>query len=364
MDILGLLFVVLFLVAGLVAATIFNKKRVEAQKNLEGIEDPVPNTSSRNFDSYAYKESLEETKRARNRHAATVKLNRIISFSSLGAAAIALIILISSCFTIVSAKNIGVAVNFGAVSQQTLSPGLNFKAPWTKVIEIDGTMQPDKYGDDSDQSCIKVRIGDGSEACATIVNRWSVNPKNAAKVYSDYRSNDPTQYFKEAIVSNDLAQAVQAALKTYNPIAELKAVASNDTSANLSFTPDYNKLSKVIEEDMKKRMSVHDLAVVEGVTFSYLSISPNTQKKLDDYIAEVGETRIATQKKETAKAQAEANRELSSSVSKDPNVLVSRCLDILNESTQKNYQLPAGFSCWPGGGSTMIVPKESNNQQN
>lgn len=338
----GLLFVLILLVGGVIAAIIFNQKRKAVDEAL-----------ATDLES-AYKES--QLKLWRDSYKWT-------SLGSIGAAVVGVIILASMSFTVVSAKNIGVAVNFGAVSQTTLSPGLNMKAPWTKVIEIDGTMQPDKYGDGGGAECIKVRIGDGSEGCATIVNRWSVNAQNAAQVYSDFRSNDPTQSFKEAIVSNDLAQSVQEALRTYNPIAELRAVASNDTSANLSFTPDYAKLSKPIEDDMKKRMEVRGLANIEGVTLSYLTISPNTQKKLDDYIAEVGATRIATQQKETAKAQAQANRELSASVSKDPNVLVSRCFDTLNEATQKNYQLPAGFSCWPGSGSTMIVPKEANAQQ-
>lgn len=276
-----------------------------------------------------------------------------IRWGSLTVSVIAAIALLSMCFTTVSAKNVGVAVNFGAVSEQTLSPGIQPKLPWTKVIEIDGTIQTDQY---EGEACIPVRIGDGSQACADIVNRWQINPKKAAGIYEQHRSDDPTQSFRSAIVSTQLKQSVQEALKNYNPIAQLKAVGGDELSVDLSFAPDYGQISRVIEEDMKDRLDEKDQAQIEGITFSYLKLSENTQRKLDDYVAAIGETRIATQQKETAKAQADANRELSSSVSNDPNVLVSRCFDLLKDAAQTGYELPAGFSCWPGGGSAVIVP--------
>lgn len=257
------------------------------------------------------------------------------------------------CFSAVSAKNVGVAVNFGSVSEQTRAPGIQLKFPWTKIVQIDGTIQTDAY---EGENCIPVRIGDGSQACADVVNRWAINPANAASVYEQHRSDDPTDSFKQAVVSTELKQAVQEALKTYNPIAELQAVGQDELSADLSFAPDYEEISKKIEADMKERLGRKDQAHVEGITFSYSRLSDNTQRKLDDYVAAVGETRIASQQRETAKAQAEANRTLSSSVSNDPNVLVSRCLDLLRDAQQANYQLPAGFSCWPGGGTGVVIP--------
>ena len=107
---------------------------------------------------------------------------------------------------------------------------------------------------------------------------------------------------------------------------------------------------------MKARLSRTGQAEIVGITFAYLKLSDNTQRKLDDYVAAIGETRIATQQEETAKAQARANRELSASVSNDPNVLVSRCFDIVKDATQSGYQFPAGFNCWDGGGSALVIP--------
>lgn len=46
---------------------------------------------------------------------------------------------------------------------------------------------------------------------------------------------------------------------------------------------------------------------------------------------------------------------LSKSVSNDPNVLVSRCFDTVEEAVKADYR-PAGFSCWSGSGSAVVVP--------
>lgn len=266
---------------------------------------------------------------------------------------IALAILASGVFTSVTAKNAGVLVSFGKVSEKTLSPGLHMKLPWQKVVEIDGTIQTDEYRGDS---CIQVRIGDGSQACISITNRWSVVESEADRVYKDFKSDDPTLSFRDAVISTQLKASLQKALSDYNPVAQFNGASKDASSAELSFSPDYDSVSKVVEEDMKARLGDQAMAQVESITISYMQLSENTQKKLDDYVAAIGETRIAEQKQQTAAAQAEANGLLSSSVSNNPNVLVSKCLDTLAESMEKGYQLPAGFSCWPGGGTGVVIP--------
>ena len=43
---------------------------------------------------------------------------------------------------------------------------------------------------------------------------------------------------------------------------------------------------------------------------------------------------------------------LADSVTNDPNVLVSKCLDLVNEGKS----LPAGFQCWPNTDGSMVIP--------
>lgn len=299
----------------------------------------------------------------RSRDAAQFTITPVIPRAA-GAVAIfiGLAILASGVFTSVTAKNAGVLVSFGKVSEKTLSPGLHAKLPWQKVIEIDGTIQTDEYKDDY---CIEVRIGDGSQACVSITNRWSVVETEADRVYKDFKSDDPTLSFRDAVISTELKESLQTALSDYNPVAQFNGVDNEASSAELSFSPDYKEIARVVTEDMNKKLKNRvnggaAMAQIESITMSYLRLSDNTQKKLDDYVAAIGETRIAEQKQQTAAAQAEANRQLSSSVSNDPNVLVSKCLDTLAESRESGYALPAGFSCWPGGGTGVVIPGASN----
>lgn len=351
------LFLLTLLVGGLIASSIASKKIAASRAK---ISKPKPQkqevSSGRRFGS-APAASYEDTSELDARRLKTINqdilIMKIVRGAGFGVAGLALLLISFMCVTTVSAKNVGVAVNFGAVSEDTLSPGINFKLPWTQVIEIDGTIQTDRYSGDG---CVTVTIGDGSQACVTITNRWQINPQNAASIYEQHRSDDPTQSFKAAIISTQLEQAISEALKEYNPISQLKIVGEDADASDVSFVPDYGAFSKAIEDDMKERLSEAGQAEIKGITFSHLQLSPNTQKKLDDYIAEVGATRIAMQQEETAKAQARANRELSASVSNDPNVLVSRCMDILKDAAQNNYALPPGFSCWPGGGSGVVIP--------
>lgn len=270
-----------------------------------------------------------------------------------GLIAFSVLLLVLSSTNIVSARNTGVKVTFGKVSDDTLSPGLAVTAPWTKVVEVDGALQTNKFVGDN---CVPVRIGDGSMGCLGLTVQWEINGDAANDIYKDFRDDDPVAAFRDAVVMAELEASVTSALSTYNPLSQLDVVKDNKAAASdMNFTPDFGELSKAIGEDMTTRLG--ERARVDNVIVQSFSMSESTQKKLNDFIAAVGETRVAMQKKETASAQAEANKVLSGSVSNNPNVLVSRCLDTLNEGMEKGYQFPAGFSCWGAGANGTVLLK-------
>jgi regulator of protease activity HflC (stomatin/prohibitin superfamily) len=264
---------------------------------------------------------------------------------------LALILGVFSCTTIVQAKEVGVLTTFGKPSDRTLEPGLHIKAPWQKVTEVDGTIQTDKYVGDK---CIYVRIGDGSRACLTLTHRWQIVPERANETYANFRSNDPTESLREAVVSTQLVSVAQDVMSKYNPIAGLSTVAAEDAGANLNFAPDYDQIAADITAGMDARYGPEPLVRTVAITVSYLSLSDTTQAKINAFIAEVANTRIAVQKEQTAAAEAKANQALEASVTNAPNVLVSKCLDLLAEASKTHYALPAGFSCWPGSNGVVI----------
>ncbi len=72
-----------------------------------------------------------------------------------------------------------------------------------------------------------------------------------------------------------------------------------------------------------------------------------TQDRINALNVEKANTRVAEQRAKTAEAEAKANEIRAASVSNDPNVLVSKCLDAAREA----HISPLG--CWP---NTTAVP--------
>lgn len=70
-----------------------------------------------------------------------------------------------------------------------------------------------------------------------------------------------------------------------------------------------------------------------------------TEAKINQLNQERAATSVALQAQQTALAQADANKKLAESVSHDPNVLVSKCLDIAKEKG-------LALLCWP----TPVMP--------
>jgi len=264
-----------------------------------------------------------------------------------------LVILAFSVTAIVEAKNIGVVTSFGK-PVGTKSSGLAFKAPWQKLTEIDGTVDTNEY---FGESGIQVRTGDGGESVVYTTIRWRITPDKADTIYADYRSDNPTESFRKAVISTQFKAAVQAVLSKYNPIAQLEVVDGVDATqaSQLSFAPDYDQIADDLKTQMRERLGDDPLAEIVDVTVSGVTLSKSTQKTINDFTAEIGRTRNAQQAKNTAEQQARANDALSASVSNNPGVLQSRCLDSLTNAIESGYQLPAGFSCF-GSSSAVVVP--------
>lgn len=253
---------------------------------------------------------------------------------------IAGIIMFFACQVSIQPKQVGVVTTWGKVHEQTLSPGWNWKGPFDKVTEIDATTQTDEYKGDS---AIQVRLKDGNTAEIYTTVRWSISEEEASKVYSEFRSDDPTESLRDAMVSTQFKAAANAEFAGFDPLS----LAGIDGST----PPDYKALADAVKTRMEQE--TEGLVKVRSVTVSLIKLDKRSQKHLDDYVAQVAKTRTAIEAKETATKQAEANAELADSISKDPNVLVSRCLDLIESG---DLTPPAGFSCWPGGGGDVVIP--------
>jgi regulator of protease activity HflC (stomatin/prohibitin superfamily) len=255
---------------------------------------------------------------------------RWLKLASFALVAFAIIVTGMSVVTIVPTKQVGIPVAFGKPGD-ALGNGLHFKAPWVSIIEMDATVQPlDATGD-------KATIAKDADKSDVYVHnnvRWSIKEESASSLYVDYKEFDK---IGDLLVQPNLRGAVADVMSTYKPLE-----ADQPTNDELS-----KKIQASLQEKVGNRITIH------SVNITLLDFSEATKNRINALNIERGNTAIAEQKAQTATKEAEANRILAESVSKDPNVLVSKCLDLIGEGKA----LPAGFQCWPGNvdGQSVIV---------
>lgn len=271
-------------------------------------------------------------------------------------AAIAVICFVLSCFAVVGTRNVGVPTVFGKPTGDTYGAGLQFKAPWVSVTDIDATIQPEEYKGDS---CIKVKIADGGQACVTMAYRWRINPDGADSVYADYRNSDKeiTDAVRSALVSTNIKAAINEVFGKYDPLsgAKLEPGMSPEELANakINVVPDYDLFNTQIQANVAKKIAgLGDLIEIQSITISLVELPEATQTRINQFNAAVQQTKIALQEVATKAAQASGNRELAKSL-QDPNVLVSKCFDALASG---DFTAPPGFSCWPGSNGSVVIP--------
>ncbi len=258
-------------------------------------------------------------------------------------AAIPLVLLLFVAFfsftSRVEAKQVGVLTTFGKPASDTYSSGLAFHWPWQEMTQIDATTQNYKY---HGENSIQVILSDKNTANISASIRWAVNQENANTVFADFRSNDPTENLGDSIVSVQFKAALNSVFNTYDATAE-----ESETPEALA-----DKVKAIMDS------STESLVDIKKITISYIKPGKAVQRKIDQIQTQRSATKVANEKVLTAIAEAKANEKLSDSISNDPNVLVSKCFDLIADGA---FDPPAGFSCWPGGGSGVIIPSTTRN---
>lgn len=258
-----------------------------------------------------------------------------------------------SCFVMIGTQDIGVRTSFGRPAGG-LTNGIHFKAPWEKVVRLDNAIQTDTYasngynGDmqnNAQGGCVNVRIARQATACVNITIRWQIRKSTVDYLFRNYRNNDN---IRNNLLHRDLQTAVNVAFAKYDPLGIDNA--GNSTQATTA------TLSTQVQAELAGQ--VGNWIDVSKVFIPIFNFDPDTQSRLNQLQLQVAQTRIAIQAEKTAAAQAAANRALAASVSNDPGVLVSKCLDILAEAVQKGQALPAGFSCFGPSNAVAVANQQ------
>lgn len=238
----------------------------------------------------------------------------------------ALIFGIFASITTVGTRQIGIETTFGRPNGSTLPNGLHFKAPWANVTEMDGAIQIDQHKGDNR---IKVRLGNSSTADADVSVRWQIKQEATPELFVQYKTFDNV---RTNLVTRNLQVALNEVFATFDPLAP--------KNLDQSPLPELSEQArKILASKVGTQVEILDVAVP---TIDY---DEGTEQKINQINQSRAATSVALQDQKTAEARARANEILSSSVSRDPNVLVSKCLDIAKDKG-------IALLCWP----TPVMP--------
>jgi regulator of protease activity HflC (stomatin/prohibitin superfamily) len=263
---------------------------------------------------------------------------------------IGLLILFATCTVIVGTQKVGVVTSFGRPGA-ALSNGFHVIAPWQNVTEIDGRVQTDTYngGIDANGNCtgsIPVRIAHQQTACLNVSIQWRIRRSAAPQLFRNYGTFDN---IRAALVTRKLEVVLNQVFDNYDPIASLTSAFPEGTPQNPTAAMFAHQVTVQMRNLIGKQIQINDVLIT---TPSY---DPTVQARINSVLAQAAQTDIAKLAVNTANAQAAANRALAASVSNNPGVLVSRCLDITIEALKANYGLPATWNCSLSGTSTAGV---------
>lgn len=281
----------------------------------------------------------------------------VFRLSALGIFVVGIAFLLFSSFATVSTKNLGVTTTFGKPSGY-LQNGFHWKAPWQKVTELNDAVQTDTYASDGGAAghqqggavgtCVNVRIARQATACVNVSIRWQIKAEGVDYLFRNYKDNAAIM---DNVVLRDLQQAMNEKFTDYDPLGIDQN--GNNTNEPLSSTAGKDNLSIDVQKQMQAEIGQY--IDVQSVIIPLLNFDGTTQDRINQLQQQVALTRVAQQAQQTAIAQAAANKALANSVSNDPNVLTSKCLDILQDAVNKGQVLPAGFSCFSGSSTPVAI---------
>lgn len=265
-----------------------------------------------------------------------------IAASALAVLAVALTLL--SSWNPVPTQDIGIVTSFGQPTGH-LSAGAHFTAPWDQVTDMDEAIQVTDY---EGADCLQIRIADQQTACADAAIRWRIAAGASDDVFRNYKNS--TAGVTNGLVTPELDNTANQVFAGYDPVALLDSQAAPGQPGN----PTVPQLAQQVQAQLTAKIG-SEVQII-SLFMPKITYDDTVQSRLNAVLTQKADTLVAQQAEQTASDQAAANRILASSVSNDPMVLVSRCLDYLNTLAKQGDVPPAGFSCWPGSGSGVVIP--------
>lgn len=263
--------------------------------------------------------------------------------SGIAAVIIGAIVWVSFSFSTTPARNVGIEIEFGKATD-TLTPGLNWVAPWAEVENFPTTsqvldMDATDNTDSSKANPVNVKFkGGGAGAVNVNMNYHIAKDDDAIKLWNQWKDFDAV---KNNVVNQKAQSIVYQIMGQYAP----EDAVDGTKVANLN-------------EEIKEKLNASlapDGIVVENVLVKKVDVDPTIQDRINKQVSALADKNTESIKRDTANITAEKNRILNQSSTGQS--LADKCLDVVNNwNAQKNGALPAGFSCLGASSVPLTVP--------
>lgn len=233
----------------------------------------------------------------------------------------------------------------GNLAGSTTDAGFHFTAPWNDVITFDTRNNLiNFYGKDTEYlydggsaegPCVTVNDKSGSSANVDIQINYSLDPKTAEYLYTEYGTQEN---FTKNYAANDLRSVAREVSGQFDTITMLTDRAQYTKAVQKALEKKWSKIGLTVEQ-----VSVQDISYAQSITNAYAdSQAAEVEKAKAQNQQETAKIKGETKVIEATK-EAEANRVLNESLT--DNVLTQEYIDALKEMSKN--------------GNTVVVPQGS-----
>lgn len=253
------------------------------------------------------------------------------------------------CFTTVDARAVGVQTSFGRY-QDTLGPGFQWVAPWSDIEEWTTRLQTSHFAGDGEQeerdnfhteACISVKMYAEQPGCVSAVVEWAVTEDSVEALWRDHKDFESA---RRNYVNTEIRARVADAFEGFDPLLKLREPDADPKRGTRE------QFAALAGEKLKPKFTERGLAL-RTVRVTHVDYSDQVDQLLRDAGTEVARTRLAEQRVDTAKAEADAAKERNS-----PTKIRPGCEALIRDLAAANQlqHLPAGWQC-PGGPQPITV---------
>lgn len=240
----------------------------------------------------------------------------------------------------VTARTVGIETEFGKATD-TLTPGLNWVAPWAEVTEFPTSKQPldlDETDNNGNGHNVSVKFAGGGEGAANVNINWRVqNDDKAIKLWEQWKEFDAVT---DKLVNKQARAVVYQVISKYNPEDAVKG-------------ENVVKIQQEIKDQLNAVLIPNGIEVVDSALMR-IDLSQELQSRVTKQNNALTDQQTAKTEQETAKIEAGTNEIKQKQLT--PLTLMDKCLDaVIKWNVQNNGPMPAAGVCG-GLNSVLALP--------